>query len=78
MFYQLKSTLRLNNIEIPEEEDDGYLNFIYDFVWDARFIDFAFDKSGIIFNERVYTLPMPEEDEKFLKKSSKGFAVEEN
>ena len=47
---------KLNDIEIPPEDDNHYLPVLYGFVWDAKFIDFAYDESGIIFNEDMFTL----------------------
>jgi hypothetical protein len=64
-----KEYARFNNIEIPSDDDDEYLNVIYGFVWDPKFIDYAFDKSGKIFNEQMYTLPITEKDIEGLKKS---------
>ena len=39
-----------------EKENDEYTVVVYGFVWDAKFIDFAYDKSGIIFSKDIYEL----------------------
>lgn len=68
---------RINKIDLPKDDDDDYLNVIYNFVWDARFIDYAYDKCGILFNEQMYTLQITDEDIKELKKSGVEFVSEE-
>lgn len=45
---------KLNNIELPSKDNDDYTNSIYGFVWDAKFIDFAYDESGIVFSKDLY------------------------
>ena len=46
---------KLNDIQIPPEGDDDF-PVVYGFVLDAKFIDFAYDESGIIFNEEMFTI----------------------
>ena len=48
----------INKIELHsrEKDYDDYLVIVYGFVWDAKFIDFAYDKSGIIFSKDIYEL----------------------
>jgi hypothetical protein len=69
----VKEYARLNDIELPPDDHDEYSNFVYGFVWDAKFINFAFDRSGILFNERMFTLPITKEDRKLLEKSGIEF-----
>ena len=45
---------KLNDIELVN--DDGNPVDFYGFLYDAKFIDFAYDESGIIFNEEMFTL----------------------
>ena len=47
--------MRLNDIEVPAEGDDDF-PVVYGFVWYAKFIDFTYDESGIIFNEEMFTI----------------------
>ena len=39
-----------------EKENDEYSVVVNGFVWDAKFIDFVYDKSGIIFSKHIYEL----------------------
>ena len=43
-----------NDIEIPQEEDDDDFRLYYGLIRDAKFIDFAYDRSGIIFNKNMF------------------------
>ncbi len=51
----MKEYAKLNDIEIPPEGDDDF-PVVYGFVWNAKFIDFAYDESGIIFTEEMFTM----------------------
>jgi hypothetical protein len=59
---------KLNNIEMPSEDDDDYLQDLYSFVWDAKFIDFAYAESGKIFNENMFTIEVTDEDMEELRR----------
>ena len=43
---------KVNNIDLFDNDDEP-IDY-YDFLNDARFIDFAYDQSRIIFNERMF------------------------
>ena len=42
----------------------------YDFLYDAKFIDFAYDESGIIFNDEMFTL-----DDEFTDEDLKNLGL---
>jgi hypothetical protein len=60
---------KMNGIELPPKDDDVYLNTMYSFVWDAKFIDSASDESGIIFNEDMFNIEATDEELKEFERS---------
>ena len=59
---------KLNNIELVNDNGDPV--DYYDFLYDAKFIDFAYDESGIIFNDEMFTLDDEFTDEDLKKLGS--------
>ncbi|MGB8102476.1 MAG: hypothetical protein WCE96_12465, partial [Nitrososphaeraceae archaeon] len=51
--------------------DDGHGErwSVYDFLNEARFIDFAYDECGEIFNLDMFSFELDEDDKKHLRKA---------
>ena len=61
-FPLVEKYVKLNDIEMPPEDDDDHLVEVYNFVWDPKFIDFAYDESGIVFNAEMFELGFTDEE----------------
>ena len=64
-----KKYAKLNGVELIKHKHDGVNWSVYDFLNEARFIDFAYDECGEIFNLEMFSFELDEDDVKHLRKA---------